>query len=145
MLKSQYDWIKYVAVPMIKYFGVPVSDDVACYIGCQFALESAYGTSISAQDFNNITGMSVPRIRLSTAYNIDRAYAGYDCIKDCVLDYILWLCYNCIKPYMLMDLGAFQKFLQVHRYNPNVKYIDKINDIYKSFKNYSHENKKPKN
>lgn len=111
--------------------------DVLEYVACQFALESNFGTSSLAQTQHNYCGMKVPRRRPFYGKSVDNLqFAYYDTFDNCVIDYCAWFLYT--QPYSntVYDLEAFKIHLLNSGYCPEKGYIDKINLIYQSLKNF---------
>lgn len=117
----------YVACPSI-------GDEVRYFIACQFALESAYGTSRIAKSRMNHCGMNVPLLRpsLNTAVS---GFASYNSLDDCVRDYVLWLAWNKFGYYDLHDLDLFKKKLKAKGYCPAKDYINRIETVYLQYAN----------
>lgn len=112
-----------------------MSDDVALWIACQFALESNYGRSELAINCHNISGMKHPlkRLSMSTAAN-SRGFAIYYQLEDCIEDYLLWLAWHKTLKSELTEVPKFASFLATMNYCPEKDYITKINKLYQQFK-----------
>lgn len=137
MIKENYSFINKIrSILVSRYHFV---DDVASFIACQFALESDYGKSFIAKHDNNYSGMKVPRVRISVAlnFNSNSSFAQYNSLDDCIYDYILWLQYQRPTRHELETIHLLFGYFRI--YCPEKDYIDRINSIYKQFKNYNHE------
>lgn len=109
--------------------------EVKRFIACQFALESAFGSSPFAKCRHNYCGMKVPALRLSLVSNpTERGeFASYSGITYCVHDYLLWLASNKFTKEQRYDLYEFIKHLQYSGYCPESDYISKIQTIYSKY------------
>lgn len=112
--------------------------DVADFIGCQFALESDFGRSSLAVGNENYCGMRNPSMRISTAHHAgDGSYnwASYDDLYSCVIDYLFCLQYHhpCFDNYS--SVLGFSNFIRKF-YCPEKDYIDRINSIFQQFKSF---------
>lgn len=115
-----------------------LSSDVRLFIGCQFALESDYGTSHLCARNSNYCGMRIPRVRISLAVNSNTLvpagdFACYSSLSDCVADYVLWLQYNHCPIRAQKNVDDFSKFLVEKGYCPDKDYIQRILSIYNQF------------
>ena len=110
-----------------------MSDDVALFIACQFALESDFGGSRLAQKNNNISGMRSPTLRLTLNEDCSSSFAVFASWFDCVTDYFLWLVWNHFTFDDLHDLSKFKTKLVSSNYCPDDGYIARITDIYSQF------------
>lgn len=135
MTKEQFSWIVRIS-EQIQLFGFlpPVAD----WIGCQFALESAFGNSRIAKVKNNLCGMKVPSVRPSLNVGVS-GFATYKSIQHCIIDYVLLLSYNHFGYVQLSNLDCFLAKLQACHYCDDDGYYDSISNIYKQFKNYPNE------
>lgn len=135
MTKEQHDFITRVSNYLVSVFHF--NNEVADFIGCQFALESAFGSCDLAKLYHNYCGMKVPLYRLSCADNfgdVNRTFAHYPSFESCIADYVLWLQYQ--KP-LRKELDSLQLFPSIIRnYCPSKDYIKSIKSIYQQFKNY---------
>lgn len=125
------DFIEFVVQRLPKM----MSDDVALWIACQFALESNYGRSELAINCHNISGMKHPLTRLSMSTNANsRGFAVYYQLEDCIEDYLLWLAWH--RPYKseLTEVPRFASLISTKNYCPEKDYITKINKLYQQFK-----------
>ena len=118
------------------------SNDVAVFIGSQFALESDFGRSNLAQKYNNHCGMKCPLVRVSIATNYGLStsrdeFAHYTSLAACVEDYILWVAYN--RPYSdaLTNLDSYVAFVKRVGYCPAKDYVSRIMRIYNNYYQYS--------
>lgn len=120
---------------------VVFSQDIAEFIGCQFALESDFGNSRLAKVSHNFCGMKPAFRRVS--YRIygkeDNGFAVFDSLDNCVMDYVSWVFYNRPNKNELTFLDSFVIFLRNSGYCPEKDYISKIQSIYQQFKNYKNE------
>lgn len=98
------------------------------YIACQFALESNYGTSRLATHQCNFCGMKRATQRISTRLNdvSDNCFATYNCLEDCISDYLLWLTMKGAK----QNLSIFILKHYLLSYCPDAGYIGRIDAIY---------------
>lgn len=119
-----------------------VQENVADFIACQFALESAYGESPLANTHKNFCGMKTPLVRVSVALNyrdpVDK-WARYDSLLMCVYDFMFCLAYHKPVSCTFESIGYYIAFIKGW-YCPEKSYIPKINQIYHSFLN-SKQNK----
>lgn len=120
--------------PILRNF-VP-NFEVRAFIGCQFALESAFGTSSLANDYNNYCGMKTPHIRYTLALNDSMEFAHYAHHHACICDYVCWLLYGRPSSFQLEQVDEFKSFLHSRAYCPEKEYISRIELIYKDFCNY---------
>lgn len=127
-------WIVSVS-NLIKNRYVYINSDVADFIACQFALESAYGTSRLARESFNISGMKVPHVRLSTSVADDNGFAVYSSFNSCICDFFYWLQYNGFnQSHLKCDLSVYLAKFSKLNYCPDHDYIKNINSIYQLFK-----------
>lgn len=117
--------------------------DVCDYIGCLFSLESSFGTSNLALDFNNYCGMKNPLVRISSAMYAGRSgegyfWAEYSSLNSCVVDFLLCLQYHRPKSSDYDTVEHFSRFISGF-YCPECDYITKINSIYSQFKLFNNE------
>lgn len=131
MNEQQIKFIQEISADM-RDFGI--HDNVADWIGCQFALESNYGNSRIAKTRNNFCGMKAPFLRPSTNIGY-KGFARYPSKYFCEIDYLTWLAYNRFTVHDLSNLEQFQLVLKAKKYCPEVDYIERINNIYKQFQN----------
>lgn len=121
-------------------FFVFASEEVAAFIGCQFALESNFGESDLANRANNHCGMKSPQVRFSydrsRIYSRSSSFAKYESLYACLADYSLWLAYNRFTNLELRYLQQFKDKLYNCKYCPEPDYISKIEKIYNEFINY---------
>lgn len=108
-------------------------EDVATYIGCQFALESNFGKSTLALNHNNHSGMKRPLSRFSYDNLSHPVFAGYNDLYECIFDYKLLLAWNRFTKSFLLDLDLFRKRLEMSGYCSDFDYIERINRIYLSY------------
>lgn len=135
MNKEQFEFIKSIAVRVIP-FGF--TNEVANYIGCQFALESNFGNSKLVRESNNYCGMKTPLVRISCASNLGSkdTFAKYHSLADCITDFMLRHQYFKPLSYIRKQLGDYKYFLKDSCYCPEKDYIKKIDVIYTQFLNY---------
>lgn len=122
------DFVKMV----FNYLPALFNDDTKYHIIAQLALESGYGTNYLSSMYRNISSMRSPKIRITTAqYFTANGFATYESLKDCVMDYVLWL----------ISRGATQKNVaqvwrdNLHIYCPDDGYSEKVEIIYKEIIN----------
>lgn len=129
-MKDNYkrDFIKMV----YNYLPATFDDDTKYHIIAQLALESGYGTNSLSSMYSNISGMRPARVRLTTAQYADVAgFASYATLRDCVVDYLLWLAWR----------GATQKNIMqtwresLHIYCPDNGYAEKVEAMYREIIN----------
>lgn len=127
-------WLKNIQ-SYVKRFNV--SDDVAFFIACQFALESNWGTSPLAINYSNYCGMRCPLVRPTLALNYEDApigvFARYGGLYDCVEDYMLCISFHKPMRKELEDVNLFSSFLKF--YCPEKSYIKSVYSIYNQFIN----------
>lgn len=109
--------------------------EVKRFIACQFALESAFGSSAFAKCRNNYCGMKVPKFRLTFATNLDEVgeFATYSGLTYCVHDYLIWLVSNKFTRPQRYCLAEFVDHLQYSGYCPELDYVSKIQMIYSKY------------
>ena len=116
-----------------------LSNDVALFISCQFALESNFGESELATNYNNITGMRRALVRPSTCREIKGSYfAAYSSLVDCVADYFLCLAFHRLEHCDLCSVKAFIPAINKW-YCLEKDYIHKITQIYNNFKSFKND------
>lgn len=129
MTNSQrYDYINLIIMRLPALFSTKTKE----FIACQFALESDFGQSILAQTQSNHCGMKLAKSRLTTRLPESPIpevptpiYASYDSMKDCVVDYVLWLQSNGFR-----QTSTFQDWCNLMpRYCPEPNYLKKIEAI----------------
>lgn len=135
MTKEQFSFIRSIASSLIQY---GFTEEVANFIGCQFALESSYGMSDLARRNSNFCGMKTPMVRLSVADNQGDAssvWADYSGLEWCICDFVLCLQYH--RPYSDIkdNVNAYCRFIS-RFYCPERDYITKIQTIYSNFKSF---------
>lgn len=139
MKTENYLWIKNISDWIIDRFNY-VNPEIANFIGCQCALESAFGKSTIAIENHNILGMKLPKVRLSTAIGENRGHAVYPSIYSCLCDFFYWLQWNRFtKSDLSKDLISYLRKFRRCGYCPSSEYINKINLIYQQFKSYKDE------
>ena len=141
MKHSDYLFISGVASFIHTYSQFPL--EVCSWIGCQFALESSYGTSRLAIDNNNYCGMRNPLVRISSALHAgdpNFSWALYDDLESCCVDYLLCVQYHRPISDVYDTVCHFSRFI-AQFYCPDKDYIDKINSIYFQFQNYLNNGK----
>lgn len=111
-----------------------MSNDVAIYVACQFALESNFGTSNLSQTQNNISGMKRPLVRPTCSLETNGQFASYESVYHCVLDFLFCLAFHKLQQYNLDTIkhyiAATEKW-----YCPERDYHSKIQFIYLQFQN----------
>lgn len=130
-----YDFIRNVSSLFQSIFRV--QEDVADFIGCQFALESSYGESPLAKTHHNYCGMRTPLVRVSVASNYrdpDEKWARYDDLLHCVYDFMFCLAYRKPMSSVFETINQYKAFIKGW-YCPESSYLSKINQIYQSFIN----------
>lgn len=140
MKKEQFDFIKKVSSILRSVYHV--HDEVADFIGCQFALESYFGRSSLAVNHHNYCGMKTPQVRVSVANNFQNTvdkWADYSSLEQCICDYMLCLSYRRASSFVFESINHFVNFKKGW-YCPDESYMDKISLIYVQFKNYNHGN-----
>lgn len=115
-------------IEFAKYIGV--CDLAVMY--SQFAIESAYGTSVLAKRHNNLFAMRYPRKRYTTAlYETRSKYSHYDTWQSSVVDYHLWIgsvCDCCsTRPQLIHCIGK--------RYAEDRRYVAKMQLLIDRFEN----------
>lgn len=130
MTNKQLSYIRKVA-----NFFVFASEEVASFIGCQFALESDFGRSRLAVECNNHCGMKSPKVRPSYDVYPCSVFAEFDSFEECLLDYSLWLAYMRFTALEVQELQKFKDKLYKCKYCPEPDYISKIEKIYNEFIN----------
>lgn len=131
----------------LKAYNIP--EEVAQFMACQFALESGYGSSALAQDYNNITGMRVCYMRPSNQLNYHdekkTSFGQYLSKTECLDDFVLWLSYQrcnrsdytSIKSYCALLIRTKYCEEKGRSINPETsEYIKRIKSIYNQFLNY---------
>lgn len=139
MNKEHFDFVTKVSGLVVRYTQFP--KEVCFWIGCQFALESAFGTSHLALENNNYCGMKNPLVRISTALHAGDAiyhWAQYDDLDSCVVDYLLCVQYHRPVSFDYDNIKRYSRFVSKF-YCPERDYIDKINLIYQQFKTLQNE------
>lgn len=104
----------------------PVSDAVAQFIVCQFALESNFGQSDIFRENNNICGMKLPKYRITCAQTANRGHATYLNVEDSIWDYFIWLCYYGFSRRHLENYELFISHFRKTPYCPQFDYIERI-------------------
>lgn len=119
---------------IVRNFGF--SPDVADFIGCQFALESNFGRSDLAVNYNNYCGMRMPFLRISLAKRISdlNLFAQFNGLVQCVHDYMLCLNYHHPSSKIKESISEFSHFIN-DWYCPESDYIKRITNLYKNYKN----------
>lgn len=134
MTEEKTEFIEKVATCLQYYH---FSEEVANFVGCQFALESNFGLSNLAIDNKNYCGMRNPLVRISVAVHAgdpNYHWASYDSLISCVLDFVLCLQYH--KP-LSIDYSILNnyKFFIKSWYCPEKDYLKKVEAIYNQFIN----------
>lgn len=114
-----------------------VSDEVSYFIGCQFALESAYGRSPLAVNHHNYCGMKCPLVRVSVAENYRNQtdkWAYYLSLEQCICDFMFCLAYRKPKSTVFESVQEYTYFIKGW-YCPENSYINKITNLFNQFKN----------
>ena len=138
MSTEQLEFIKYVS-KLIEYRYTNVSKEVAAFIGCQFALESKFGTSDLAVKHCNFSGMKFARVRPRTSVAINGSdFAHYQSIYTCICDYFLALAFHRVETWDFENIQRFSAAIKKW-YCPEKDYINKITSIYQQFKTYKNE------
>lgn len=138
MTKEQFEFIRSVKSSVIQY---GFSEDVAAFIGSQFALESAFGTSSLARRQSNYCGMKTPLVRLSVADNqgvSSDTWAEYSGLEWCVCDFVLCLQYYRPGSDIKDKISAYSRFIS-RFYCLDRDYVSKIESIYSQFKNFKND------
>lgn len=133
MKEKNKEYIRRVSNAIQTMF-VFVSPDVADFIACQSALETAYGNSTIYLENHNCFGMRFPHTRLTTAFKESRDHSFYCDVYDSIYDYFFWCLYNGLYQYHFKTLDAFKFNFPFSKYCPNPMYLAQINSIYQSFK-----------
>lgn len=107
--------------------------DVARFIACQSALESAFGSSDLAFYNRNYFGMKVPRKRINHVAGKNLGHASYYSKFDCFDDYVLWLAYNQFSNDELQNLDKFKAHLAKSGYCPASDYVQRIENLYQQY------------
>lgn len=112
------------------------SKDVAFFIASQIALESDFGRSRLACEFNNFIGMRISRVRPTTRLSfVDTdEFSRYDSFDDCMFDYLLAVTYRQPLRNDLQRLENYARFIS-RWYCPERSYIERIYKIYNQFIN----------
>lgn len=114
-----------------------VSDEVAYFIGCQFALESAFGRSQLAVNHHNYCGMKCPLVRPSVAENYKNQtdkWAYYLSLEQCICDFMFCLAYRKPLSIVFESIKEYTSFIKGW-YCPENSYINKITNLFNQFKN----------
>lgn len=112
------------------------NDEVCKYIAAQCALESNFGYSRLATQYNNITGMKMPKIRYTTAsYEAEKQFAGYDDKWHSLLDLLYWLIWNKATNKDLSNIENYKTFITKHNYCTDKDYTERIDTIYNQYFN----------
>lgn len=115
-----------------------VHPDIADFIACQCACETAYGRSTIFLENKNLFGMKVAKQRLSSCIGVNREHALYYDSEQSIMDYFLWLSYHGFTQADLRySLDDFIRKFPWTKYCPTSGYLDSIKSIYKSFKSYT--------
>lgn len=133
MNTEQFDFVKNVSSLLQTIFRV--QEEVADFIGCQFALESNFGQSSLAKTYHNYCGMKTPLVRVSVASNYRDSvekWARYDDLLHCVYDFMFCLAYRKPISAVFETINHYQSFI-AGWYCPEKSYLPKINQIYQSF------------
>lgn len=142
MTNDQYTFIISVSSIINRYF--PCLRHLGDWIGCQFALESNFGSSKLALDCCNFCGMRNPMVRISTSFSRGLStihWAHYYDLDSCVIDYVLCVQYHKPIDFDIIDPSHYSMFISKF-YCPDKGYIDKINKIYSQFKSYQNGKEK---
>lgn len=117
--------------------------EVADFIGCQFALESCFGTSRLAVEDSNYCGMKRSLVRISSRLRggsfESKTFSVYLSLEDCIIDFVLLLQYRRPLSTNIDTIKHYCAFIQGW-YCPEKDYIDKIQSIYSQFKNSQNGN-----
>lgn len=117
-------------------------DEVAYFVGCQFALESNFGQSRLAKTKNNFCGMCLPKSRMSLNIAVSGDFAEFHSFDDCVLDYCFWLAWNKFNYLMLFNIDLYTRHLVASKYCPETDYIDRIYTLFNQLKPSYHGERK---
>lgn len=122
----------------ISYFAILrcfFNGDICDFVACQFAIESNFGRSNLAILACNHSGMKVPSRRVCINIGSYKGFSKYSTLKQCILDFILWVFYN--RPFIddLSCVSSFMKFLDRTGYCPDEVYTRSIYSLYKKYKN----------
>lgn len=113
------------------------SAEVRKVIACQFALESNFGRSPLAENFNNFCGMHHPIRRPSLSLGaVSCNYASYDSLESCILDYLLWLSWNHISDRKFKrSKEVFLQSVVDANYCPTPGYLNSIINLFNDYYN----------
>lgn len=114
------------------------NSDVATFIGCQFALESNFGSSRLATFQNNFCGMKTPSKRVFygvSNLSLNGGFACYSSLDFCVVDYCSWVLYNRPKMSDISSVENYSLWLENKNYCPEKDYIKKIVSLFNSYNN----------
>lgn len=142
MNEKQFNFIVSISSTVIHL--CPCLSHLSVWIGCQFALESSFGTSDLAVKYHNICGMRNPMVRISSSRSrgvSSVSWAQYATDFACVLDYVLCVQYHRPMDYDISCIDLYSKFISKF-YCPETDYIDKINKIYSKFNSYQNGKEK---
>lgn len=109
------------------------NENVAFFIACQFALESAFGTSSLAEEAHNISGMKMPSVRHSLACGQYGLFASYPSWRFCVDDFFLRNAYFRFTDVSYSSIGLYTRELARSKYCPEPDYVDKIMSIFEQY------------
>lgn len=125
---QKYDYITLVIIRLPSLMNTYLKELIAC----QFALESNFGNSNLAQLKNNHSGMKLAKLRLSTRNpeSIDDVFARYDSMKDCIVDYVLWLQYQGFRQDSTVE--SWKALMKI--YCPEPDYLTRIDRILDNYK-----------
>lgn len=129
----QFNFIQNVSSILQEHFRL--KEEVADFIGCQFALESSYGESSLVKTHSNYCGMKTPLVRVSVALNyrdLFDKWARYSSLLNCIYDFMFCLAYHKPLTSTFETIKHYSDFIR-NWYCPENSYIPKINQIYQSF------------
>lgn len=131
MTQKQFDFVKIMSSNLQQF---NFCEDVAIWVACQMALETAYGTSNLVKTNCNFFGMKHPAYRISLSCGSINGHALYKCAYHSFFDYLLWLCSNGFRHVHLSNLESFLHLFAHTKYNPYMdSYISTINNIKVSY------------
>lgn len=135
MEKNRKLFVQTVSKFLVVHFNF--CQEVADFIGCQFALESGFGNSRLCLEDNNYCGMKRSLVRISTRLRGEsfesKTFSVYLTLEDCIIDFVLLLQYRRPLSTNLDTIAHYCAFIKGW-YCPERDYIDKIQSIYSQFK-----------
>lgn len=122
-------------VEMIVNRFIYVNLEIAQFIACQSALETAYGQSRIYFENHNLFGMRVPKVRLSNCVGEKYGHAVYSDYLCSLYDFFYWLQFNGFSQKDLF--GKYEAYVKKFRsspFNPSPHYVDLIISILTNYK-----------